>query len=229
MIRKPVIALAMTLSLGLGAVACTQSVQANKDEPVARDLRYLNAGLIALEDRAKSDALRATIEERMTEANTPGFAVAVVKDRKVDWVVGFGTAIAGEAVPIDENTVFSVGSVSKLINAALILRLVDEGALDLDTDVNTYLTSWKVPEDKFTQTQKVTLRRLLSHTAGTNLHGFRDFNPGERLPSVVQTLTGASPANHDPIELLFEPGSAMKYSGGGITVSQLVVTDVTGL
>lgn len=229
MTKTQVVALAVSLSLGLGAIACTQSAQANEDEVLSRSIPYLDAGLIPLEDRTKSDARRATIEDRMAEANTPGFAVAVIKGGEVDWAGGFGTAVAGEAVPIDENSVFSAGSVSKLINAALVLRLVDQGVLDLGTDVNEYLSSWKVPESSFTQNQKVTLRRLLSHSAGTNLHGFRDFDPDEQLPTVVQTLTGTAPATDDPIELLFEPGSAMKYSGGGITISQLVVTDVTGL
>ncbi|MEP1423062.1 MAG: serine hydrolase domain-containing protein [Erythrobacter sp.] len=228
MIKKLSISLVVTLGLGLGILAQFQTVQAQDDEPLTHDIPYLAAGLIPLEDRSKLSPMRETIEERMAEANTPGVAVAVIKNGKVDWAGGFGTAVAGKAIPVDENSVFSAGSVSKLVNAALIFRLVDEGVLDLDADVNTYLSSWKVPQSEFTRTQKVTLRRLLSHSAGINLHGFGDFDPGERLPTVIQTLNGASPAKHDPIEILFEPGSAMKYSGGGITISQLVVTDVTG-
>jgi len=190
---------------------------------------YLSQGLVVLDEVDDPDAMRETIEQRMAAAHTPGMAVAVIRDGQLEWVRGFGTNIAGGAQPIDKDSVFSAGSVSKLVNAALILRLVEIGVLDLDRDVNSYLTSWQVPESEFTAQHKVTLRRLLSHTAGTNLHGFPDFLPGEPLPNAVQTLGGLPPAKHDPVTLLFEPGSALKYSGGGITISQLVVSDVTGL
>lgn len=116
-----------------------------------------------------------------------------------------------------------------MINAALILRMAADGLVDLDKDVNEYLTSWKVPENEYTQLNNVTLRAILSHTAGFSQHGFGDFLPGEELPSAIETLNGAGPAKHGPVHLMFTPGERMDYSGGGTTVSQVLVEDVTGL
>ena len=130
---------------------------------------------------------------------------------------------------IDTDSVFSVGSVSKIANAALILRLVVEGKVDLDTDVNTYLKSWKVESNRYSRERKVTLRMILAHTAGFSQHGFGDFYPGEQLPNALQTLNGEYPAKHGPVELMFTPGTEMDYSGGGTTVSQVLVEDVTGM
>lgn len=123
-------------------------------------------------------------------------------------------------------TLFSVSSVSKMLNAALVLKLVESGKLSLDTDVNQYLTSWKVPKNRHNKDKATSLRQILSHTAGFNVHGFPDFQPGAKLPTVLDTLSGRHPALYRAIRVIFEPGSEMDYSGGGITVSQLVVTDL---
>ena len=102
------------------------------------------------------------------------------------------------------------------------LKLVEQGALSLDEDVNAKLKSWKVPENEFTQTEKVTLRRLLSHAAGLTVHGFPGYDVTERMPSVVQVLDGAG--NTAPVRVDAMPGSISRYSGGGYTVMQLLVT-----
>ena len=129
----------------------------------------------------------------------------------------------------DGDTVFSAGSVSKIVNAALILRLVQAGQLDLDADITQYLKSWSIPDNPYTKSNSVTLRLLLSHTSGFSQHGFADFQPGEELPTILETLNGTPPAKHGAVKLLFAPGTAMKYSGGGIMVTQLIVEEVTGL
>ncbi len=181
------------------------------------------------EERGKADSERWSISDRMAAYGVPGASVAIIHNGELVWLHGYGVKSANSSHPIDSQTVFSAGSVSKLINAALILRLVQDGQLDLDQDVNTYLASWKVPDGKYTAQKKVTLRTLLSHTSGFSQHGFPDFNPGEKLPTAIQTLNGEPPAKHGPVRLMFEPGQKMDYSGGGITVSQVIVEDVTGL
>src|SRR3712207_3935960 len=98
-----------------------------------------------------------------------------------------------------------------------------------DLDVNTYLKSWRVPENDFTREQKVTLRRLLSHTAGLTVHGFPGYNSASAAPTVPQILDGVKPANTPPVRVDVTPGSMFRYSGGGYTVAQLLMTDVTGL
>ena len=105
---------------------------------------------------------------------------------------------------------------------------MEQGQLALDDDVNTKLTSWKVPENEFTGKKKVTLRGLLSHTAGLTVHGFPGYATDEPVPTLVQVLDGEKPANTGPIRVDILPGSKWRYSGGGYTVMQQMVIDVTG-
>jgi len=192
-------------------------------------IKSFENNLIARDDLDQPNAPRWTISERQAENRVPGLAVAVIDDGEVVWTKGYGVKTAGGGNSINADTVFSVGSVSKIANAAIVLRLAAEGLVDLDTDVNEYLTSWKVPENRYTRENKVTLRAILSHTAGFSQHGFPDFQPGEDLPSALDTLEGRRPAKHGPVRVMFTPGEKMDYSGGGVTVSQVLVEDVTGL
>ena len=170
----------------------------------------------------------ATLSERMQYYGVPGVSVAVLRNGDVAWAHGFGVKLAGTEELVDSATVFSVASLSKVGTAATTLRLVDAGLLDLDRDVMDYLTSWVIPENPFTAVSPVTLRRLMSHTAGTTVHGFADFQPGEALPTTVQILEGIRPAKNKPVVVKYEPGTRYDYSGGGTTIQQLVIEDVTG-
>jgi CubicO group peptidase (beta-lactamase class C family) len=136
---------------------------------------------------------------------------------------------AGSDDRVDAQTLFSVGSVSKVSSAVLTLRLVDAGKLDLDRDVNGYLQRWKVPANQYTAVRSVTLRGILSHLAGFTVPGFPDYLPADSLPTVLQTLDGTPPAKTPAARVVQIPGSEERYSGGGITVEQLVIEDVTGL
>lgn len=185
--------------------------------------------LVAREQRGEEGAPLWSLDQRMQHYGIPGFAMAVIDNGQIAHVQGYGVVQSGCLQRVDQDTVFSAGSVSKVVNAALILRLVADGQLDLDEDVNRYLKRWKVPDNDFTAQRKVTLRMILAHTAGFNQHGFPDFLPGEELPTILETLEGQGPAKHDAIRVEAVPGSAMRYSGGGVTVAQLVVEDVTGL
>ncbi|MBO9664975.1 serine hydrolase domain-containing protein [Dokdonella sp.] len=168
------------------------------------------------------------LAERMAHYGVPGVAVAILRDGEVVHAAGYGLRQAGTSDAVDADTLFSVGSVSKVLAAGATLRLVAQGKLDLDRDVGTYLRSWKIPPFGSDAAPKVTLRMLLSHTAGFNVHGFEDFPPGAAVPTVLQTLEGESPAKHEPIRLIHPPGERLDYSGGGVTVEQLVLTDATG-
>ena len=170
----------------------------------------------------------ATLAERMRHYGVPGLSVAVLRDGEVAWAHGFGVKLVTTQERVDSETVFSVGSVSKVGAAATTLRLAEAGELDLDRDVGHYLKSWSIPENPYTDNSPVTLRRLMSHTAGTTVHGFADFQPGEALPSTVQILQSTGPAKNAPVVVDTEPGTRWRYSGGGTTIEQLVIEDVTG-
>jgi CubicO group peptidase (beta-lactamase class C family) len=126
-------------------------------------------------------------------------------------------------------TLFAAASVSKPLTALAALRLVQGGKLSLDEDVNARLRSWKVPESDLTRRQKVTLRGLLSHTAGIANQVFKGYAPTDPLPSVAQILRGESPASSTPVVVETVPGTAQQYSNAGYLIVQQLLTDVTGM
>ena len=169
-----------------------------------------------------------SLPARMAHHRVPGVAIAVLRDGKVVHSTGYGLREAGTRNAVDADTLFSVGSVSKVVTAAATLRLVDDGTLDLDRDVDSYLSSWQVPASAEVPDPVVTLRMLMSHTAGLNVHGFADYQPGEALPTLLQIVEGQPPARNKPVRLIHPPGERGDYSGGGVMIEQLVLEDATG-
>jgi CubicO group peptidase (beta-lactamase class C family) len=169
-----------------------------------------------------------TLAERMKHYHVPGVSVAFFDQGKVQWARGYGLVDVATGKPVTPDTLFQAASVSKSVTAVGVLRLVQEGKLKLDEDVNREFVSWKVPENEFTRSEKVTLRRLLSHTAGTTVGGFAGYKEGEPLPTMVQILNGEKPANSEAIRVDQTPGKAFRYSGGGYVAVQLLMADVTG-
>jgi CubicO group peptidase (beta-lactamase class C family) len=166
--------------------------------------------------------------ERMKRYHVPGVSIALIDKAALAWAQGYGVRQAGEAVSVTPQTRFQAASISKPVTGLAVMRLVQNGTLDLDADVNNYLHSWQVPENEFTSENKVTLRGLLSHTAGLTVHGFPGYVAGEANPSLQQILDGEPPANTQPVRVEQVPGSQWQYSGGGYTVMQLLLEDVTG-
>jgi CubicO group peptidase (beta-lactamase class C family) len=169
----------------------------------------------------------ASLIERMQSHGIPGVSVAVIRDFALDWAAGFGVCEAGGARPVTDTTMFQACSISKVVAATGIMRLVQDGVLDLDEDVNRYLTSWKLPPNGNFQ-PRVTLRQLLSHSAGVTVHGFVGYNRNVPTPTLLQVLEGESPANTGPIRVDHLPGTRYRYSGGGFTIVQQLVEDVLG-
>jgi CubicO group peptidase (beta-lactamase class C family) len=173
--------------------------------------------------------MRRTLESRMRDLHVPGVSVAVIFDHRVAWVKGYGVANAVTREPVTETTMFSAGSISKALNAMAALKLVERGDLSLDVPINDTLRSWKIPENEFTRKQAVTLRHLLSHTAGTTVHGFgEEYAPGELLPTVPEMLEAKPPANNPAVYVDFTPGDRSRYSGGGAMIAQLAIMDRVG-
>ena len=172
--------------------------------------------------------LRLTLKQLMTALDVPGVSVAIIDDFKVVSARGYGVSAAGTKTPVTVHTLFQAASISKPVTAAATLALVEKGTLSLETDVNVALTSWKVPQNDFTKNHPVTLRQLISHIAGTSVHGFAGYEVNSPVPTVIQILDGQKPANNLPVRVDFQPGSQERYSGGGITIEQLLLTDVTG-
>jgi CubicO group peptidase (beta-lactamase class C family) len=169
-----------------------------------------------------------SLAERMRHYKVPGVAIAVLKNGEVVRAVGYGVREAGTNDQVDGDTLFSVGSISKVATAATTLRLVAQGRLDLDRDVDDYLTRWKLPVSGPAPRPQVSLRMLMSHTSGLGVHGFADYQPGETLPTLVQVLNGQAPAKGEAVRFKRAPGLVQDYSGGGVTVEQVAIEDATG-
>lgn len=182
--------------------------------------------LVASSRIALADGIDDVVAAQMKVRRIPGLSIAVVQDGAVVKAAGYGVTGEEGSPPVTPGTLFQAGSISKSVAALGALRLVESGKLALDSDVNTALKSWKVPENDFTRDTKVTLRRILSHSAGLTVHGFGGYAVGDTLPSLIQILDGAG--NSDPIRVDTVPGSKWRYSGGGYTVMQQMVIDVTG-
>jgi CubicO group peptidase (beta-lactamase class C family) len=205
----------------LFALVCTTALSAQSPSRIEHGLRPA-VRLVGRPDTT-FDVL-----ERMRLYHVPGLSIAVVDGDRVVWAKGFGVKAFGGAAAVDTSTLFLAGSISKPVFATGLLRLVEEGKLDLDKDVNGYLRSWHLPESTFTRDQKVTLRRLLSHSAGLTVWGFPGYEIGTPVPTVQQVLNGEKPANTPAVRNDTIPGARWRYSGGGITIAQLLATEVTG-
>ncbi len=168
-----------------------------------------------------------TLAERMVHHRVPGVSIAVINEGKIEWARGYGVMEAGGSTPVTPDTMFQAASISKPVTAIAVLRLVEAGELQLDQDVNLALKSWEVPGDPALANESVTIRRILSHTAGLTVHGFSGYAEGEPVPSLLQILNGEEPANSGAIRVDTVPGTQERYSGGGYVVATQLLRDVT--
>ena len=169
-----------------------------------------------------------TIEEQMKHYGIKGMSIAVIHNYRIDWAKGYGWADETEKRPVTPETLFEPGSISKSLNAVGILKLAQEKKLDLYTDINTYLRSWKFPYDSLSKGKKITLADILSHQAGLSVHGFPGHSITGDIPTIYQVLDGQAPALTPAVRSEFEPGLKFQYSGGGTSISQVILTDITG-
>jgi CubicO group peptidase (beta-lactamase class C family) len=168
-----------------------------------------------------------TLTERMKKYNINGVSIAVIHNYQIEWARGYGFADVSEKRTVTEKTLFQAASISKSLNSLGVLKLVQEKRLDLNSDINKFLVTWKFPYDEKSNNKVITLTNLLSHTGGLTVSGFPGYAKGEAFPSVSQILDGQKPANTRPVRSTIEPGKSLIYSGGGVTISQMIVMDVT--
>jgi CubicO group peptidase (beta-lactamase class C family) len=160
--------------------------------------------------------------------HVPGVSVVVVQGGRIDWARGYGVLEQGRPDRVDTATLFQAASISKPVSAVAAMRMVARGELSLDEDVNTMLRSWHVPANSFSRGRPITLRMLLSHSAGLSMHGVPEFPEGARLSTLVEILDGRSSVSRDSVRIVVEPGTTYRYSGGGYIILQLLMTDVSG-
>ena len=218
------------LSVQLGGHAHAAQASTSSTSPQASQeerIQKIEAAVIDV-PMGNKEPLRMSLSQLMDLYKVPALSIAVIEDYKIAWAKGYGTIGMGTSAPVTTKTLFQAGSISKPVAATGALYLVEHGKLSLDEDVNVKLKTWKIPENDFTKEQKVTLRRLMSHTGGLTVHGFPGYDVDEKIPKLVQIFNSEKPANTAPIRVDVVPGTLERYSGGGVTIEQQLMMDVTG-
>ena len=214
-------------TLGTSAPLTLFSFSAPPD--VAARIERVENGLLPPSYLKGETVPRMKLSERMQFYKSPGVSIAVINYGRIEWARAYGVQKTGGKSPVTTETVFQAASISKPVVAMAALRLVEQRKLALDSDVNKSLKSWRIPENDFTATERVTLRRILAHNAGLTVQGFLGYRADLPLPSLLQILDGKPPANSQAIRVDITPGTKLRYSGGGYVVLQQLLMDVTGL
>ncbi|MBD2701599.1 beta-lactamase family protein [Spirosoma sp. BT702] len=204
------------------------TLSANGQRELALSSERIENKLIHITRSGADSGTYQTIYDRMRALNVPGVSIAVFDNGKISWAKAYGVSDKSQAKPVATSTLFQAASISKPVTSVATFRLIEKQALTLDEDVNLKLKRWKIPESPFSEKEKVTIRRIVSHTAGLSVHGFAGYNHTVKLPTVTQILDGTPPANSSPVRVKETPGEKESYSGGGFTVLQLLLEDVTG-
>ena len=169
-----------------------------------------------------------SIQERMNHHNVPAVSIAFFDEGKSQWTKTYGYLTSDSLKAVDEQTMFQAASISKPVAGLGAMTLVEDGMLDLDKDVNQYLKDWQIEQGPWNSDEHVDFRNLITHTGGLTVHGFRGYASDEAVPTTIQVLNGDGPANSDPIVLDTFPNALWRYSGGGYTIAQKVMSDITG-
>jgi CubicO group peptidase (beta-lactamase class C family) len=206
----------------LPVLIATSSTAATPDDRIAAMERSISP-LVTIRGETPR---RASLAQRMNELKVPAISLAVIRGGRIEWAKAYGYADKDASIKATPTTLFQAGSISKPVAALAALKLVEDGALSLDGDVNGKLKSWRLPDNEFTAHHSVTLRTILNHTAGTTVWGFPGYERDTKVPSIVEVLDGRG--NTEAIRVWKPPGESWRYSGGGYTILQVMLTDVTG-
>ena len=195
------------------------------EKPVSDQIADIEKGLLPVNLFEGEQAFE--IHDRMKFYKVPGLSITVIKDFKILWTKTYGVADLKLQIPVTDKTLFNIGSLSKGVAALTALSLIHQGKFKLDDDVNKLMTSWKIPENKFTKNAVVTPALLMNHSAGA-MHHFGVGYFRSSFPTITQVLKGEPPAKHRPTIIDQIPGTRFQYSNPGYAILQQIIEDVTG-
>ena len=229
-INRPKFSIAVTLiMITVLLYGCSDNDKAEIQQPklpeneLAERINRIENGLMPNLQISGRTIANYRLEDRLKELGIPGLSVAFVANGKIEWAKGYGSADISADKPMTPETMLLAGSISKPLAALRALQLVEQGVLNLDANINDSLTSWQLPDNEFTANEKVTLRRILNHTAGLTVWGFPGYDKGDDIPSVIDVLDGKG--NTEAVRVYKQPGESWQYSGGGYTIMQLAIDD----
>ncbi|QBE65314.1 serine hydrolase domain-containing protein [Pseudoduganella lutea] len=205
-------------------LCCALPALAADSPGLAARIAAVETGLQPAVAIAGAPPVKRRLADEMARLGVPGASIAVIHAGEIEWAKGYGVVTPGGPT-VTPATLFQAGSISKPVTALAALKLVEHGTLALDADINGYTRWWKLPNN--VDASPVTLRQLLSHTAGTTVHGFPGYAAGAKVPTLVQLLNGAAPSNSRGVHVSTKPGTKWRYSGGGYEVIQYVIEERT--
>ncbi|MBU0912869.1 MAG: beta-lactamase family protein [Gammaproteobacteria bacterium] len=222
LLRKTLIFLLVSSAYtGAGFAASSDSTALN--EKISRVEQGLSTSVVV----KGASAQQMRLADRMHYHQVPAVSIAVVNNGQLEWARAYGVNVVGKAEHTTPTTLFQTASISKAVSAMAALHLVEQGKLQLDGDVNNQLKSWKLPDNEFTKEHKVSLRQLLNHSGGVNVHGFHGYAEKQTVPSLLAVLKGEAPANTEPVRVEATPGTKWSYSGGGYSIIQLMMMEAS--
>lgn len=168
----------------------------------------------------------AAVPGLLKEFSVPGAAVAVIENGEVVLMKGYGRTDRTNGIRVNTGTLFNVGSLSKPVTAWGGMLLVQRGKVTLDEPVDRRLTRWHLPTSNF-DNDGVTIRRILSHTAGLSVSGYSGRGVNDPSTTLEESLSGTN-NGAGALKLIAKPGSTYRYSGGGYTLLQLLIEEVSG-
>lgn len=198
----------------------------NHAQNVKQDIEQIESSLTSIIHLKGQEKKKFSFEERMRYHHIPGASIAILKNGKLYISKSYGIKNANHKGAVDRNTIFQAASIAKPFTALGILKLVETNSVNLDDPVNKYLVGWQLEENEHTKDHKVTIRSLLNHTGGINVHGFDGYRISEELPTTIQVLNGEG--NTDRVFVEHKPHEKWKYSGGGYVILQKLIEDLTG-
>lgn len=212
--------------LALMAAAAASPACAGPDD-VATHRRAVEAGLLQRVALAGQVQPRFALRDRMARYRVPAVSLAVIDQGRIAWAAAYALGPSAGR-PISERTLFQAASISKSFTGALAMRLAEAGKLDLDVPVETYLPI-RLPPGEQTADHPVTLRNLLSHSAGATVGGFDGYEAGAAVPTDRQVVAGEAPANSPTVQIATRPDTRYAYSGGGYAVAELAIETRMGV
>ncbi|MBU3146123.1 serine hydrolase [Clostridium sp. CF012] len=207
--------------LGIVGLVMSVNLLGNSNIAIASNKTPDNRSLDVFKN--KLDKLVPELQKRY---GVPGTAIGIIQDGEIKYVLNYGLEDKKKDKAISDDTVFQAASMSKSLTAWGVMKLVEEGEISLDHPAEKYLTRWHLSDSKYDK-DKVTIKQLLSHTAGLTVHGYLGIEPGKEMPTIEESLSGNGLFNV-PLEITMLPGNDVSYSGGGYTLLQLIIEEVTG-
>src|ERR1700687_4721282 len=140
------------VAIAFAVALAVVSAQAPAD--VEQRIRHIQEAILPPILTQGEPPVTTKLADRMAALHVPGVSIAVIHDGKIEWAKGYGVVSVGSA-PVTPETLFQAASISKPVTAMAVLHIVQTGKLNLDTDLNQYLKSWKVPSNSFTEKTKI--------------------------------------------------------------------------